>query len=47
MAGARFNSSRNVQTGAGPHPASCSVGTCGSYSGGKAAGALGWPLTCI
>jgi len=33
-----------VQTGCGAHPASHSVATGGSFSGGKAAGSWSWPL---
>jgi hypothetical protein len=36
-----------VQTGSGTHPASYSMGTSGSFPGGKAAGAYSWPLTSI
>jgi hypothetical protein len=36
-AGAKdFSSSLFVQTGSGAHPASCTVGTGGPFSGGKA-----------
>jgi hypothetical protein len=31
-----FSSSLCVQTGSGAHPASCTMGTGGSFSGGKA-----------
>jgi len=34
-----------VQTGSGTHPPSYPMGTVGSYSDGKAAGARSWPLT--
>jgi hypothetical protein len=35
-----------VQTGSGAHPASCTMGTGGTFPGGKsAAGAWRWPLT--
>jgi hypothetical protein len=33
-----FSVLHNVQTGSGAHPASYPMGTCGSFSGGKAAG---------
>jgi hypothetical protein len=36
-----------VQNGSGAHPASCTMGTRGSFLGGKAAGAWNWPLTAI
>ena len=36
---------QTVQTGFGGHPNSYSVGTWGSFVGGKAAGACTWPLT--
>jgi hypothetical protein len=36
-----------VQNGSGAHPASYPMGNCGSFSGGKAAGAWSWPLTFI
>jgi hypothetical protein len=36
-----------VQNGSGAHPASYSMGTRGSFAGGKAAGAWSWPLTSI
>jgi hypothetical protein len=36
-----------VQNGSGAHPASCPVGTRGSFPEGKAAGAWSWPLTSI
>jgi hypothetical protein len=36
-----------VQNGSGAHPASYPMGTRGSFPGGKAAGALSWPLTSI
>jgi hypothetical protein len=31
-----FSSSLSVQTGSGAHPASCTIGTGGPFSGGKA-----------
>jgi hypothetical protein len=34
-----------VQTGSEAHPASYPMGTEGSFSGNKAAGAWNWPLT--
>jgi hypothetical protein len=40
-----FSLNHRVQTGSGAHPASYSMGTSGSLPGGKAAGALRWPLT--
>jgi hypothetical protein len=36
-----------VQTGSGAHAASYPIGTRGSFSGEKAAGAWSWPLTSI
>jgi hypothetical protein len=36
-----------IQNLSGAHPASYSVGTRGSFPGGKAAGAWSWPLTSI
>jgi len=36
-----------VQTGFGAQPASYSMGTRGSFPGGKEAGAWRWPLTSI
>jgi hypothetical protein len=33
-----------VQTGSGTHPASYSMGTRGSFPGGKSAAAWNWPL---
>jgi hypothetical protein len=35
----KFSLHHCVQTGSGAHPASCPVGTRGSFPGGKAAGA--------
>jgi hypothetical protein len=46
-AGAGNFSHHRVQTGPGVHPASYPMGTRGSYSGGKAAGAWSWTLTSI
>jgi hypothetical protein len=40
-----FSLHHRVQNGSGTHPVSYTVGTRGSFPGGKAAGALGWPLT--
>jgi hypothetical protein len=37
----------SVQTGSGAHLASYTMGTGGSFPGGKAAGAWSWPLTSI
>jgi hypothetical protein len=42
-----FSLRHRVQTGSGAHSASYSMGTGGSFPGGKAAGALSWPLTSI
>jgi hypothetical protein len=36
-----------VQNGSGAHPTSYPMGTRGSFTGGKAAGAWSWPLTFI
>jgi len=36
-----------IQNGSGAHPSSCTMGTEGSFPGGKAAGAWIWPLTSI
>jgi hypothetical protein len=40
-----FSSPRRPETGSWVHPTSYPMGTGGSFSGGKAAGALSWPLT--
>jgi hypothetical protein len=37
----------HVQNGSGAHPVSYPMGTRGSFSGGKTAEALSWPLTSI
>jgi hypothetical protein len=42
-----FSLHHRVQNGSGAHPASYLMGTRGSFPGGKAAGALNWPLTSI
>jgi hypothetical protein len=42
-----FSVIHNVQNGSGNHPASYPMGTWGSVSGDKAAGAWSWPLTSI
>jgi hypothetical protein len=42
-----FSFHHSVQNGSGAHPASCPMGTRGSFPGGKAAGAWSWPLTSI
>jgi hypothetical protein len=36
-----------VQNGSGAHPASYTMGTRGSFPGGKVAGVWSWPLTSI
>jgi hypothetical protein len=38
-----FSLQHRVQNGSGAHPASCPLGTRGSFPGGKAAGAWSWP----
>jgi len=38
---------RRVQTGIGGHPASYPMGTGGSFTAGKAAGAWSWQHTSI
>jgi hypothetical protein len=43
----KFFFPQNVQSGSGAHPATYSMGTGVSFSGGKAAGAWGWPLISI
>jgi hypothetical protein len=40
-----FSLLHRVQTSSGASPASYSVGSVGSFPGGKAAGARNWPLT--
>jgi hypothetical protein len=40
-----FSLHHSVQNGSGSHPASYPMGTRGSFSAGKAAGAWSWPLT--
>jgi len=42
-----FSFLHRVQSGSGAHPASYSMCTRGSFTGGKAAGAWSWPLTSI
>jgi len=42
-----FSLRHRVQTGSGVHPASCPMGTGGSFPEGKTAGAYSRPLTCI
>jgi Na+-transporting methylmalonyl-CoA/oxaloacetate decarboxylase gamma subunit len=42
-----FSLHHRVQNGSGARPASYPMGTRGSFSGGKAAGAWSWPLTSI
>jgi hypothetical protein len=37
----------NAQIGSGAHPAFCTVGTGGSFPGGKAEGSWSWPLRSI
>jgi hypothetical protein len=43
--GREFSLLHVVQTGSGNHPASYPMGTRGSFTRGKAAGAWSWPLT--
>jgi hypothetical protein len=43
--GQKFSLLHSVQTGSEAHPASYPMGTGGSFPGGKAAAAWGWPLT--
>jgi len=43
----RFSSLPRFQTGSGAHPASYLTGTGSFFTGGKAVGAWGWPLSCI
>jgi hypothetical protein len=42
-----FSFRHRIQTDSEAHPASYPMGTGDSYPGTKAAGAWGWPLTCI
>jgi hypothetical protein len=42
-----FSLHHRVQNGSGAHPASCPMGTRGSFPGRKAAGVWNWPLTSI
>jgi hypothetical protein len=42
-----FSLHHRVQNGSEAHPASCPMGTRGSFPGGKAAGSWSWPLTSI
>jgi len=42
-----FSLRHRVHTCSGTHPTSCSVGTVGSLSESKAAGACSWPHTSI
>jgi len=42
-----FSLHHRIQTGSRTHSASYLMGTGGSFSGGKAAGAWSWPLTSI
>jgi hypothetical protein len=44
---ASFSLHHRVQNGSRAHPASYPMGTRGSFSGDKAAGARSWPLTSI
>jgi hypothetical protein len=43
--GSRISLLHVLWTGSGTHPASYPMGTGASFPGGKAAGALSWPLT--
>jgi hypothetical protein len=45
--GAYFHLILCDHTGSGAHPAPYSMGTVGSYSGGKATGEWSWQLTSI
>jgi len=48
MVGAgNFSPHHRVQTGSRAHQDSYPLGTSGSFSGGKTAGAWSWPLTFI
>jgi hypothetical protein len=42
-----FSLHHRVQNGSGAHSASYTMGTRGSFPGGKVAGAWSWPLTSI
>jgi hypothetical protein len=42
-----FSLHHRIQNGSGAHPASYTMGTRGSFPGGKAAGERSWPLTSI
>jgi hypothetical protein len=42
-----FSLHHHFQTGSGAHPTSYQMGTRGSFPGGEAARAWGWPLTPI
>jgi hypothetical protein len=42
-----FSLHHHIQNGSGAHPAPYTVGTRGSFPGGKAASAWSWPLTSI
>jgi hypothetical protein len=42
-----FSLHHRIQNGSGAHPASYTMGTRGSFPGGKAAGAWSWPLASI
>jgi hypothetical protein len=42
-----FSLHHRFHKGSGPNQASYPMGTKGSFPGGKAAGAWGWPLTSI
>jgi hypothetical protein len=44
---ANFSLHHRIQTDSGAHPASCPMGTRGSFPGGKATRAWSWPLTSI
>jgi hypothetical protein len=43
--GEKFSLLHVVQTATGVHPTSYTIGTGGSFPGGKAAGAWSWELT--
>jgi hypothetical protein len=47
VAAGNFSLHHRVQNGFGAHQASYSMGTRGSFRGGKTAGAWSWPLTSI
>jgi len=42
-----YSLNHRVQTGSGAHPASCPMGSRGSFLGDKAVRAWSWPLTSI